>query len=250
MSTEGDSTPPEPDITEDFLGDISNNGLFQDIVIEEVPTPPEDIEVPPIDDGGSPFEDATTPIGDGACIVCGSPTFRPPGLTKAGHRKRVPKYCDLHAPNVRISQDGPIAARLESQLQRVQEELADDIRLGGTLVGAMFPVTGYYLFENADPFTIALIKLCKNNQRALRVLHRAASVAPVYEVMKDAAGVAYAIQVDQKKADPHSTVGRRLGVARAYDSVYPNDVESTYQSSRNNGFGTGSNQPPRYATVQ
>lgn len=243
MSDIGDSPPPEPDITS-FLGDLSTNGsltedgFFTDAVIEENPAPTE-LE----DTETNPFDGATTEIGDGACIVCGAPVFRPPGLTKAGHRKRVPKYCDLHTPSAHVrSPDGPLQARLESQLSRVQEELADDLRLGGTLIGAMLPVTGYYIFENADPFTIALIKLCKNNQRALRVLHRAASVAPVYEVAKGVAGVAYSIQVDGQKADPHNSIARRLGVERVYDSIYPSDINQSYPSASNNG-------PPRYATT-
>jgi len=232
--TSEDWTPPsETPLADSFLSDFTSE-----------PDTPGPTPVEPLPDDSNIFADATTPIGDGSCIVCGAPTFRPPGLTKGGNRKRVPKYCDLHSPTMRINDTGNVSARLASDLLRVQEELADDIRLGGTLVGAMFPVTGYYLFDNADPFTIALIKLCKNNQRALRVLHRAASVAPVYEVAKCAAGVAYAVQVDQKKADPHSSISHRLGVERAYDSLYSQDTSSTPYSTSNNGF-TG---PPHYAT--
>ena len=235
--------PNEDEVTEDFLGDISTNGSssdtaspFFDFTVEEDPGPP--AEPPPLEE---PLE---TVVGDGSCRVCGAPTFRPPGLTKAGHKKRAPRYCDLHAPNARIPQDGPVAARMESELRRIQEELADDIKLFATMAGPFFPVTGYYLFANSDPFTVALLKLCKNNQRALRVLHRAASVAPVYEVAKVAAGVAYSVQVDTQKADAHSTVGQRLGVDRAYDAVY-GEVHNQ-ETATMNGF----TQPPHYATVQ
>src|SRR5215471_8593131 len=102
---------------EAFLGNIADlNGtsenydtpFFGDVVIEDVPAEPPPDTPPPLDEGGI-FDGATTKIGDGECLVCGSPTFRPAGLTKAGHRKRVPKYCDLHAPNNRISQEGPFA---------------------------------------------------------------------------------------------------------------------------------------------
>lgn len=244
-----DEDPSLDSEIESFLGDINSNGtspeptddFFTNFTVEAEPG-----QQTLTEEDGSPFDGATTEIGDGACVVCGTPVFRPPGLTKAGHRKRVPKFCDLHSPSARVEGTPPLQARLESQLLRVQEELADDLRLGGTLIGAMFPVTGYYIFENADPFTIALMKLCKNNQRALRVLHRAASVAPVYEVAKCGAGVAYAIQVDQKKADPHNSIGHRLGVSRAYDSVYPSDTPQTYTMGSNNQ----STAPPRYAGIQ
>src|SRR3974390_2072519 len=191
------------------------------------------------DEGESLFGDISQPVGDGECIVCGAPTFRPPGLTATGRKKRVPRRCDLHSTNAKLSAEGPNFAGVESQLRRVQEELADDLRLLGILAGPLFPVTGYYVAEHADPFTIAILKLAKNNQRVLRVLHRAASVAPIYTVAECVAGTAYAIQVDTQKADPHNTIGHRLGVSRAYDAVYP---EERVDNVTNNGFS----QPPRY----
>jgi hypothetical protein len=234
------SVPPDPEL-DIFLGDFDAE-FIQPSESEVSKLDGEPVaELPPED---QPIEDELPPtqVGDGSCVVCGAPTFRPPGLTKAGHKKRTPKYCDLHNPKLRVSQEGPILAGMENQLKRIQEELADDIRLLGVMAGPLFPVTGVYVFENADPFTIALLKLCKNNQRALRILHRAASVAPIYEVAKDCAGVFYAVQVDMKKLEPHNTVSERLGVARAYDTVYPENTSSV----TNNGQ-TG---PPRYATVQ
>ena len=236
-----------PDLIADFLGDISLNGnesRFESVSFEEAPPEPEILA----DDGDitTGFEDATVTIGDGSCIVCGAPTFRPPGLTKTGRKKRAPRYCDLHSPNSRVSAEGPDARRLESQLQRIQEELADDIKLGAVLAGPFFPVTGYYLYEQADPFTIALLKLCKNNTKALKYLHRAAQIAPIYTVAETFAGVAIAVQVDNKKHDPYSTFARRLGVTRAYDNVYSNAATEQTVNSTTNGM----TPPPRYATVQ
>lgn len=239
------SIPPDNDL-DLFLGDIETQ--FGPIEYTEAVTePPEFVtsaEEPSAEEA-PPFEDATIQIGDGVCVVCGAPTFRPPGLTKAGHRKRTPKYCDLHNPKLRVPEAGPFPHGMESQLQRVQEELADDLRLLGVMAGPMLPVTGYYLFENADAFTTALLKLCKNNQRALRVLHRAASVAPVYEVAKDAAGVFYAVQVDMKKLEPDTAVSQRLGVKRAYDAVYPSEETVQGNTVNSNGY----QGPPRYSTT-
>lgn len=231
-----------------WLGEFSENGtmpppdpemVFEEIVIEE-----EQPKEPPLKEGGF-FDQDTTPIGDGTCVVCGAPTFRPPGLTKAGHRKRVPKHCDLHLPNVRVPTSGPNFTGVESQLSRIQEELADDIRLLGTMAGPLFPVTGYYVFDRADAFTTAILKLAKNNTRILRVLHRAAQVAPIYTVAETVAGTAYAVQVDTKKADPYSAIGKRLGVARAYDALYVTDNVNGESPSN-----TTVMPPPRYSTVQ
>jgi hypothetical protein len=242
-------TDPSPEGSEpfdiaEFMGwdATTSNGsgepVFDDITIEDIPSD----EKPMKDE--SFFEDATATIGDGSCIVCGAPTFRPPGLTRAGHKKRVPKYCDLHSPNVRISSQRPSSPGMESQLQRIQEELADDIRLLATMAGPLLPVTGYYLFDHADPFTTAILKLAKNNTRVLRVLHRAAQVAPIYTVAETVAGTAYAVQVDVKKADPYNVIGKRLGVARAYDAIYATD-----ESTNGNGSNPTVSPPPRYSTI-
>lgn len=239
---------PNPELdfgdVESFLGDVSvtpngdSSSIFGEPEGEFVAPMPET----PLRDEGV-FGDISQPVGDGQCDVCGAPTFRPPGLTPSGRQKRVPRRCDIHAKNVRVSSERPDVAGVESQLKRIQEELADDLRLLGTLAGPLFPVTGYYVVENADPFTVAVLKLAKNNTRLLRVLHRAASVAPIYTVAEVIAGTAYAVQVDQHKVDPHNNIARRLGVSHAYDAVYPGEVQTNIASN-------GMTPPPHYATVQ
>lgn len=181
--------------------------------------------------------------GDGNCVICGAATFRPPGLTKGGNKKRVPKFCDDHDPkNERAAERATKGSGLNGALALIQEELADDIKLFGTLAGVLYPVTGYYLIENADPFTLALIKLAKGNERFLRVLHRAASVAPIYTVAQTLAGTAVAVQVDMNKIEPHSFAAERTGVTKAYDEVYPQGKPGNFES---NGYV----QPPRFTTV-
>lgn len=234
------SIPPDPlddAAIEDFLGSIAPQDITEEPPVEDFEIPQE----PPADD--TLFEESTVQIGDGSCNVCGAPTFRPPGLTPTGRKKRAPKYCDLHDPKLRVSKEGPIIGGVgEAQLQRVQSELADEIRLLGTLAGPMLPVTGYYAFINADPCTVALLKLFKNNQAVLRVFHRVATVAPIYQLARIGAGVAYSVQVDTKKADPHNTIAQRLGVDAVYDTVYPNEVAQ-------NGQPAGFQGPPVYATA-
>jgi len=212
---------PEPQLS--FTAD------FGDVAIED------NEELPPLED--EPI------VGDGECKVCGAPTFRPPGLTKGGQRRRAPKFCDLHNP--KAPRPPLVGGSLGPDLAKIQEELGDDIRLLGILAGPLFPTTGYYVTENADQFTVALLKLAKNNQRILRVLHRAAQVAPVYTVAEFVAGTAYSVQVDTGRADPHSTIAKRIGVSRAYDAVH---IDSN--SNGNNVTSNGMPTPPHYATVQ
>lgn len=215
----------------EFLGDVST-------------------DLPPLesDNGSIDFnleEPVTTfPIeGDGECVVCGAPTFRPPGLTASGYKKRVPKFCDEHNPKKQTaSRTATKDTGLDPSLARIAEELADDLKLLGTFAGVMYPVTGYYIIDNADPFTIALIKLAGKNPAILKVLHRAAQVAPIYTVLQTVAGVAVSVQVDLDKIDPHSFAATHTGAERAFNEVYPNGKESS------NGFG-GMSAPPRFHTV-
>ena len=225
------------DPVESFLGDVDNEApSFVDL---------SDAEADNYTTVEEPFDEPIK-IGDGTCRVCGAPTFRPPGLTPTGRQKRTPKYCDLHSTHIRVSDEGPSPIGMESDLRRVQESLSDDLKLFGTLCGPLLPVTGYYVIDNADAFTIALLKLCKNQQRLLRVLYRAGQVAPVYHVAKTVAGVAYSIQVDTKGADAHSMPGERLGVARAFDAVYP---PVTNAPTNGASVRTDFRPPPRYAAA-
>lgn len=214
----------------EFLGDVST----------DVPNVESDFG-----DFNVSLEESEFPIqGDGECVVCGGPTFRPPGLTKAGHKKRVPKFCEEHDPKREtVSRTSTKGSGLDPTLARVAEELADDIKLLGTLAGVMYPVTGYYLIENADPFTIALIKLAGKNPAILRVLHRAAQVAPVYTVLETVAGVALSVQVDMDKIDPHSFAATHTGVEKAYEAVYPDG-----KMPGTTGF-SGPKAPPIFHTV-
>lgn len=224
---------PNPDPMEELLGDLGTIPSPDEEVIEWIEAPQE-----------PPLEEDTQPIGDGACSICGAPTFRPPGLTKTGRRKRAPKYCALHDPTTRPADEPTFSTTgLDAQIRRVQEELADEVRLFGMMAGPFLPVTGYYIMDSADPFTMAVVKMCLKNPRALKMLYRTAQVAPIYEVCKTLAGTARAVQVDTQHLDPHDSVGQWLGVARAYDAVYSNVAHMNGNTAVNNGFPP----PPHYA---
>lgn len=187
-------------------------------------------------------------VGDGECKICHAPTFRPPGLTRTGRLKRAPVYCDIHNPKgIRQRGDELSNAELDAQLKKVQVQLADDVMLFSMALGTFFPVTGYYMMTNSDAFTTAALQLGRNNPRIMRVAHRLATIAPVYQIGRYAGGIFTSFQVDQQKHDPHSRVAMHLGVSDAYDAVYSNtNVNSTPSGPVNSMF----NGPPKYATVQ
>lgn len=217
----------------------SFDGFFDNV---EFNLPPDEENISKETEEAHPLE-GLSDGRDGDCIVCGAAVFRPPGLTRSGSKKRVPKYCNLHSQNVPIQNQRSRTKGVESQLRNVQEELADDLRLLATLAGPLLPVTGMFVFEQADPFTIALLKLAKNNQTVLRILHRTAQVAPIYTVAQTLAGTAYAVQVDIQKADPHNMIGKRLGVERAYDLVHGEEQQQSVNGS------VPFQGPPRYSNA-
>jgi hypothetical protein len=220
-------------------------------------------DMPDLESNGSTFTGGDEPIfkvdledlvedpiqGDGNCITCGAPTFRPPGLTPGGNRRRVPRFCDDHDPKRQARNEKVLKERgIDPALNRVAEELADDIRLFGTMAGVIYPVTGYYLLENADVFTVALVKLASKNSRILRVLHRAAQIAPVYTVAQTLVGTAVAVQVDMNKMDAHSFAAERTGVDKAFDAVYPQGKDGQSFPGMN-GNGSNFQQPPTFHSV-
>jgi hypothetical protein len=220
-------------------------------------------DLPDLESNGSTFDSRDEPLftvglediiedpiqGDGSCVTCGAPTFRPPGLTPGGNRKRVPKFCDDHDPKRQARNEKILKERgIDPALNRVAEELADDIRLFGTMAGVIYPVTGYYLLENADAFTTAIVKLAAKNPRVLRVLHRAAQVAPVYTVAQTLVGTAVAVQVDMNKMDAHSFAAQRTGVDRAFDAVYPQGKDGQSFPGMN-GDGNFNPNPPIFHSV-
>lgn len=232
-----DPDPAEmPPVIDDFLGDITapSDDTWDMGPLEDAPTE----ELPPII------------VGDGVCRICSAPTFRPPGLTKSGQRKRAPRYCELHSPNRQLGDSGMSQAALDAEQKRVQAELADQWRLAGTLIGPMLPVTGYFIIDSADPFTTALLRLCKNQQVVMKFLYRTAQVAPLYQVAKEVGGIARCVQVDMQQADAHDAASKALGVDRAYDAVYPTVGVSSFNGQNGNGTapGNGYVPPPRYAS--
>lgn len=242
----------DPGELESFLGDLSDESLTTEtapVITAEPNTFFEAIGEPePIEEPEPQFEEPIK-LGDGECKVCGAPTYRPPGKTATGRPKRPPIYCDIHNPKSRVNRDAVLGATgdLESQLRKIQNDLADDLALLGALAGPFFPVTGYYIVDNADNFTTALLQLCKNNPRALKAAHRLGQVAPVYRCARFGAGVGASVYVDQKKMDPYSPTARNLGVTRAYEAV--NQVENNINSDIYNNSNTNGG-PPRYATLQ
>jgi len=232
---------------ESFLGDYSTEplagtqtisgeaGSSDDMVWESSEDPPS------VDD---------TPVGDGQCVICGAPTFRPEGLTAKGYRKRVPKFCDLHQP----PKDRPkqrdtydfAGASLEGELRKVQQNLEDEIAVLATSTALFFPVTGYYMLDNAEIFTTAFLQMCRNKPRMIRMAQKVATALPLYNVAKYGAGVAASLQVDQKRIDPHSSMCHSLGVDRAYDAIHQaSSSHSGYPSTNGNQPG-----PPQYSTLR
>lgn len=180
------------------------------------------------------------PLGDGECVVCGAPTYRPEGKTRSGQRKRIPKYCEEHNPKNKIGKpDGPILA---SRLKALHTDLADNVRLVGALTGPVLPVTGYIILEDAEAFTQAALNLAKRHPKVLKALEKAAQVGPGITVGRFMVKIGVAMNVDSGRMQPQSPISNMMGVYEAWKIVHPDLAQQ-------NG-NVMSEPPPHYSVIQ
>lgn len=191
------------------------------------PPPPEEPAFLTFSDGGD--DKARGEIGDGTCAECGAPTFRPPGTTATGRKKRTPKYCDLHGKREASNTERPKSQGLETRLKALQVDLSDNMKTAGAICGAVLPVTGYILVEDSDDFTNAIIRLARRHPRALLALEKAAEVGPGVVVGKELLKLGVALQVDGGKLQPDAIPSKYLGVERVYNEVHNGGVQHEFR---------------------
>lgn len=191
-----------------------------------------------------PAEKIDGPLGDGECVICGAPTFRPEGLTRGGQRRRVPKFCEDHNPKTRVTPaqaERSSALKTESRLKALHTDLADNIRLVGALAGPVLPVTGYIILEDAEAFTQAALNLAKRHPKIIGALEKAAQVGPGITIGRFMVKLGVAMNVDSGRMQPDSAISNMMGVYAAWQVVHPDLAQAN---------GTTATSPPRYSVVQ
>jgi hypothetical protein len=148
---------------------------------------------------------------------------------------------------VRTSRTGrkPSGTRRPSakRLNDLQGKLSGQMFQAGTMIGFGLPVTGYYIAQESDNFTNAVIELAAKNSNWIKALEQVADIQPGITVGRVVLGMGVALSVDRHKEalEFRSTRFQRIaafmGVASAYNAIYGDNS--------NAATGTSYNPPPQ-----
>lgn len=130
----------------------------------------------------------------------------------------------------------------QSRLTDLQKKLSGEMFKAGALVGLPLPVTGYYIAQESDAFTSALVELASYRPEWIAALEQIAKLEPGLVVGRTAIGIGAAAAVDRHRASPDSFVMAFLGVKQAYDAIQAKRMPGEVDPN------AGSFSPPPAAT--
>jgi hypothetical protein len=115
----------------------------------------------------------------------------------------------------------------------------------GALIGLGVPVTGYYVCQESDNFTSAVVTLAAKNSTWVAALENIAMLGPGIIVGRTVLGIGASLAADRyfrtqgaSGLDPERRAAMFLGVSAAYYAVHPPEGAQPY------GQGTGFQPPP------
>lgn len=126
------------------------------------------------------------------------------------------------------------------KLDTLQLKLSSEMFQAGALIGMGVPTTGYYICQESDNFTKAVIQLAARRPEWIDALEHLADVQPGITVGRTVIGIGAALAVDRGRADPEKTFMKFLGVYSAWQAVQNPDVKVE---------GSGYQPPPAAAFV-
>lgn len=134
----------------------------------------------------------------------------------------------------------------DKRLTALQEKLSTEMFSAGAMIGLGLPVTGYYICQESDNFTNAVVTLASRNSHWIQALENIALVGPGLIVGRTVLGIGAAMAADryhrkdgETGLNPDSRAALFLGVSQAYYAVHPPG------GGENNGsYQGGSFQPP------
>lgn len=150
-------------------------------------------------------------------------------------------FSDLGVSSVNVSEDTSIkrsrsdtprqsgnSSRKPSQrkLNNLQQSLSAQMFQAGTMIGFGLPVTGFYLAQESDNFTGAIVQLASKNAAWLKALEQVSEVQPGITVGRVSLGLLMALSVDRRKepldarSDRFQRIAAFMGVSAAYHSIY------------------------------
>jgi hypothetical protein len=113
----------------------------------------------------------------------------------------------------------PRGTRQAKKLETLQKRLATEMFTAGAMIGMGLHVTGYYISQEADHFTAAIVELASKRPEWVEALEHIADIGPGLTAGRTVLGMGAALAVDRGRADPEKQFMRFLGVTAAWNAV-------------------------------
>jgi hypothetical protein len=105
------------------------------------------------------------------------------------------------------------------KLEILQKKLSSEMFQAGTMIGMGLHTTGYYICQESDTFTKAVIQLAAKRPEWVEALEHLADIQPGIVVGRTMIGIGAAFAVDRGRANPEKQFMRFLGVYSAWQAV-------------------------------
>jgi len=119
----------------------------------------------------------------------------------------------------------PRGSRSQKKLEALQSRLSSEMFQAGTLIGFGVPTTGYYICQESNTFTAAVVQLAAKRPEWIEALEHIADIQPGLVIGRTVVGIGASLAVDRGRADPEKSFMKFLGVYAAYQAVHNPDLE-------------------------
>jgi hypothetical protein len=123
----------------------------------------------------------------------------------------------------------PRGSRQAKKLESLQKRLSTEMFSAGAMIGMGLHVTGYYIAQESESFTTALVELASKRPEWVEALEHIADIGPGIQAGRFVLGLGASLAVDRGRADPEKHFMKFLGVTQAWLAV--------------NGGGSGGAEP-------
>lgn len=128
----------------------------------------------------------------------------------------------------------------DKRLGELQTKLSSEMFQAGTMIGLGIPVTGYYICQESDTFTTAVVALASKRTEWVAALENIAMLGPGIAVGRFTLGLGAAAAADryyrtsgESGLDPSKQIAMFLGVTSAYLAVHPPEGSENARSRGN-----------------
>lgn len=115
------------------------------------------------------------------------------------------------------------------KLDSLQAKLSSEMFQAGAMIGMGLHTTGYYICQESNDFTRAVVQLAARRPEWIDALEHIADVQPGIVVGKTMLGIGAAVAVDRGRADPEKAFMKFIGVHKAWAAW--NNVEPKVEGS-------------------